>query len=550
MSSTTVLEQIGVIHAYATSANTEASTAMNDLKNMDFPYVTAGPVPYEPPAFIDPVVPSQPSEVSIGTAPDINAITVPDSPDKPTIREFADPSLLTPVIPDEPVLENAVWDPVELGTLFEAEMPTIPTLDYDTLAIDKTVPLLSINSPKNWEFSVDSVLISDDPVISAAITRLKNNIVYGGTGLSASVEADIWNRDLERNEQQLSDTTDKILSGWAKRGFSLPDGLLAHSLSEVQKEYMNKMLDRSREIAVKQAELEQSNLFKSLELTVNLAFKLVDARTRYAEYVFKGQEATAKFANEYIDLQIKTYNSMLDELKARVQVYEGLIRSDQLRVSIYKAQIDSELARISPNDQTVKIYAERNQVSIAKYRGVLDGNQTEAAIYNTEMQGVAIQESVNETRVKRYAEMIRAEMSKVERYKAEIDAMTAQLGVEKAKIESNRLQLEAWAQAANVKLEQFKGMVNVFTATSQTNVAVADLQAKQTEAAVRSSLSATELNVKLIEINNRSLQASAALRLEAAKTIASTAASRAAGAMAAAHASSTDAYSESKTITA
>ncbi|MBU2049351.1 MAG: hypothetical protein KKH61_10290, partial [Gammaproteobacteria bacterium] len=45
-------------------------------------------------------------------------------------------------------------------------------------------------------------------------------------------------------------------SMWAKKGWSLPDGLLAHSLSEVQKEYMNKGLDRSREIAIKQADLE------------------------------------------------------------------------------------------------------------------------------------------------------------------------------------------------------------------------------------------------------------------------------------------------------
>jgi len=547
MSESGVTAQITTINNYATTANTDAASAIDSLKDMDFPYTQAGPILYIPPEFDDPLVPSQPGSISIGSAPDVNAITEPASPTKPDIKTITDPSLIDPTMPDAAETQAAVLDNVTLGTLFSATMPDVPSINMDLLSLDISQPALHITAPTNWAFTIDDILIADDPMIKAMMDRLKDNIVNGGTGLSQSVENDIWNRDLERNELQLQDSMDKLTTAWAKKGFSLPDGLLAHSLSELQKEYLNKNLDRSREIAVKQAELEQNNLFKSMEIATNIAFKLVESNTRYAELAFKGQEATAKFANEYIDLQIKTYNSMLDEYKARIQVYEGLLRANQLKVAIYKEQIDSELARTSVNDQTVKIYAERNQVAIAKYRGVLDGNKINADIYNTEMQGVAIQENVNEVRVRRYAEMIRAEMSKIERYKVEVDAMMAELGVQREKVQVNKLQVEAWAQTAQAKIAEFNGMIEQFKAVSQTSVSVADLQTRQTEAALRANLAATELNIKLIEMNNRSLQTSAQLRMEAQKAISESAARRAAGAMAASSAQSTNAYSESKT---
>jgi hypothetical protein len=549
MSEASVTAQIAIIQGYADDAITAAESAITSLQDMDFPYVSIGPIPYDPPEWPDVVVPSIPSEVSIGSAPAVIDVTSPTLPTKPDLKTFDDPTMITPVIPSAPEKETPVWEDVDLGELLEAEIPTAPTVNIDLISLDVTIPKLNILAPTNWTFELDpNILISDDPMIQVALLRLKNNILYGGTGLSADVESAIWNRDIERNEQQLRDSMDKVSSAWAKKGFSLPDGLLANSISAIQLEYFNRNIDRSREIAIKQAELEQSNIFKSLELCVNLSTKLIDETIRYATLSLQCQEDIAKFSNEYIELQIKTYNSMLDEYKSRVQVYQALISANQAKISMYREQIAAELARLSINDQTIKVFSERNQVAIAKYRGKLDGNQISATIFNTEMQGVNIQEEINSTRVKRYAEMIQAEMAKIERYKVEVQAMEAELNTQRARVETNKLQIEAWQTAAQVKLEQFKGLVEVYSSTSRTNVSVADLQARQTEAELRSNLSATELSLKAAELNGRSLQTSSQLRLEAMKAISASAASRAAGAMAAASAQSSNSYGESKQL--
>jgi hypothetical protein len=235
-----VSSQMTTIQGWASSALSAANSALSNLGALDFP--VSYPTSYG--AFsltkISPTIASQPGGITIPTAPTVDTLVVPASPSKPTIPTTT------------------------LGAMLDISLPTVPVVDFPELSI--TVPTYSFSAPTNWAFDVSDILISDDPFIKAAIDRLTSNINNGGTGLSADVEAAIWARQKERDEQQLEDSTDKLTSMWAKKGFSLPDGLLASSLSDLQKEWMNKRLDVSRDISIKQAELEQSNLFKSLEL--------------------------------------------------------------------------------------------------------------------------------------------------------------------------------------------------------------------------------------------------------------------------------------------
>lgn len=470
----TVNANIVASQAWATSARDAAREAMNALVDVDYPYPTVGGIGYEPLQQIQPEKASPPSPISLSNAPIISQIEDIIKPDRPDL-----PSVV-------------------MGELLSISIPDVPIIEFPVLTIEP--PKYTISQPKNWEFEIGDILITDDPLIQASILRLKNNIEHGGTGLSADVESAIWDRDLERNEQALRDATDKIAVMWAKKGFSLPDGLLANSLSDIQKEYLNKRLDRSREIAVKQAELEQTNIFKSLDLAINLAFKLVDANTRYAELVFKGQEATAKFANEYVSLQIQTYQSLLEAYKATAQVHETMVRAQIAKVELYKAQIEGQQAIMGINEQTVKIYSEE----------------------------------------------LRATVVLMDRYKTEIDAMVAFLGSEKAKVEVNKLQMDAWAKNADVILAKYSGQIDMFKAQSQVNISTAELTSKVGEANLRASLSYSELVQKQIEANNRIDVATAGMRMEAAKAVAQHASTMAAGAMAGVTSGSSMSYGESR----
>lgn len=474
---TAVGTQITTINGYAQSALSAAEGALSALAAINFPNSYATSYSISGNAVYVPTSPSQPPGMAITTAPAIVSIIAPTKVTKPDIGT------------------------VSLGSLFAISLPNVPIVSFPALNVE--APIYSITQPTEWSFGVNSnILISDDPMIQAAINRLSDNIANGGTGLSADVEAAIWARGLEREEQQLEDSTSKVLSTWAKTGFSLPDGLLAHSLSEIQKEYMNKKIDRSREIEIKQAELEQANLFKSLELSIALAKELIGLLISYEELVFKGQEATARFANEYIDLQIKTYMSMVEAYRATAQVQEMLIRSEIAKVELYKAQLDGQRLIGEINQQTVKVYSEQLQATTIL----------------------------------------------IERYKTEVQAMVSELEVEKTKIEANKIQMDLWAKKADVEIARYNGAIELYKATSMFNVATAELQSKGVEANMRTTIAAVEANVRSFQVQETSMVAKAQIVMEAARGVAIAAGSMAAGAMAAASASSSIKYEESMSL--
>ena len=416
---------------------------------------------------------AQPGAIAIGTAPDLVALTLPITrPVKPT---YANPVL---------------------GEMREIVLPDIPTINFPT--IDITPPVYNIPAPKQWNFDVNNILISDDPLVMECINRLTNNIRYGGTGLTPAVEAAIWDRDLERNEQTLQDSTDKTVTAWAKMGFSLPDGMLAHSVAELQKEYENRRIDRSREIAIKQAELEQTNLFKSIELASGLMAHVIGLEIEYEKLVLQAQEFTAKYANEYIGMQIEVYKAQVEAYRIRAQVYETLIRSELAKVEVYKAQLEGQKLIGEINEQTVKIYSER-------------------------MRAISIL---------------------IDAYKSEIQAMTAELEMEKTKIEANKLQFDAWAKKADVAIAKYNGEVEMFKASSTVNISKAELMSKQWEAATRINMAGVELKVKSLEAANTSADRRAQITMGALKGVEDAYSSMASGLMAALSARASMSYSE------
>jgi hypothetical protein len=470
----TVTSLVGVFKDYATTAIVDAQTKLDKLAATEIPDAMMTYPGFPSITAITPLTAPQPTPPTVSAAPDIPNIAQVDIPTRP---EF---------------------DTVTLGTLLSITLPDIPSVEFPSL--NTVAPSYSITAPTQWSFSISDILITDDPMIQAAMTRLANNIANGGTGLSPTIEAAIWARDLERSEQQLSDSINKATSTWAKMGWSLPDGFLAHSMMEIHKEYLNRNLDRSREISIKQAELEQSNLFKSLEMSISLASQLIDMLIKYESLSLQVQEFTAKYANEYIDLQIKTYASLLDAYKAVAQVAEIQVRAQLAKVELYKAQIEGQSAVMAINEQTVKIYSEQ----------------------------------------------LRATQVLLDRYKTEIDAMTAILNSEKVKIEVNKIQMDAWAKEAEVNLGIFGGQVDLFKALSQQNIGVADLQGKLAQADLQAHISSIELLLKSVDAHNQLAMQAAQLRMETAKGVAQSAATFCAGAMAASSAHASIGYAESR----
>jgi len=208
------------LQGYATDAYNHSAAYLDALNN-----------------YVSEEINTTPPSISI----DVNQSVVIDpvlaeaKPDPPEDSEY-------PSLPAEPSVST-----FDFPTKPSYTLPTVPTLsdisipefiDGTIMTVSTSIPSMGFDVP-----SVSDISTTDAPLDSLFQTikaRLESNILNGGTMLDSSVEADIWNRDLERNEQALQDGIDKLTSQWAKLGFSVPDGLLAGSMIAINNEYTNK----------------------------------------------------------------------------------------------------------------------------------------------------------------------------------------------------------------------------------------------------------------------------------------------------------------------
>lgn len=482
-----------------------------------------------------------------GGAPSRPSISYPAPPAKPSYTVPTVPSLSPIVVPSPPGMQTPSMIYATMGNMLTLSIPGAPSISIPDLTIADPDPLTV--DPPTWSFSVEDILASDNEAVIAAIARLKDNIEKGGTGLTEAAEDAIWNRDLERMNQQLEDSTDKVLSMWAKKGFSLPDGLLAHSLMELQKDHANKLLDRSRDITIKQADLEQTNLFKSIELSVNLAFKLVEEMSRYQELHLRVQENTAKFFNEYLELKIKAHNDIVEVFKVRVAAYESTVRAQLAKAEIYKAQIEGELAKAGVNEAIAKQFLAETEAYVSSYKGVVEGNKSLADMYSAQVQGCLTQSQVNESLVKAYVAQIQANGTLIDAYKAEVEAMTAQIMAEKTKIDAYTAEVGGWAKGWEAHVASMNVGIESYKAYSVYNLGAVGLSKDFQVARVNRDIEKAKIGVLEAETIYKSLTGEIEVKLNAAKATAQAAASMAAGAMAALSAHAGITSSTTETIT-
>ena len=398
--------------------------------------------------------------------------TYPVMPEPPTVQDFS--------FPEEPVFT----------------MPTVPTLTDIVIPdfVDGTITPITSVLP-SIDFSVPTVGetqsggITYDELIETVRQKLTDNINDGGTMINPQVEADLWNRDRERREQALQDAIDNATATWARLGWNVPDGLLAGSLVALQKEYMNKDLDTSRETAVKQAELEQQGLFKTLELGVSLEQVIMTAENEYAKRVMEASKHTAEVTIEVYKQRVLQYNTMLEAFKADVAAYKTSIEAEMTRAEIYKSKVMALQTIAQIDESKIKIYT----AHVGAIGQLVD-------LYKTKVQAVAT--------------MYEAENQKIARFKAQIDAYVASL--------------EGITKKYMTSVEGFKAYVAAWATSTESQTKIKDLNMRGEIAQLEATMKAWEVQIKMIHENT-------SLKLEALKAVAQTSSNLAAGALSAAH---------------
>jgi len=173
-------------------------------------------------------------------------------------------------------------------------------------------------------------ILSVIELLTGIQAKLEYDLEHGSTGLNADVESEIWSRGEERDRIALDNAKDKIAAEWSKRGFALPDGALAAQLTQAETEYMNKRVDVSRDIAIKQAELSYQYSVVIIQQILAMEQILINATA-------EGNKSL-----------IEEYKADMDGYKSRIQgaveKLSGLLKAYEVGGSVYRSKAEAQAA--------------------------------------------------------------------------------------------------------------------------------------------------------------------------------------------------------------
>lgn len=399
----------------------------------------------------------QPSELSID-APTVQIDTFNESapvlvlPDAPTLSYGSVPSVpsISDVsIPDAPTV--AFPDVPTYLSLSSVAFAGIDTHE-EWLANLETIPTLTLAAPTPFSYSPGANYASEllDALKAKLLSRMS-----GGTGLSPAVEQAIWDRARDRETRIAQSNEDDINRQAEALGFNLPSGVLAAQLLEARQNYYDKLSELSRDIAVKQAELEQENLKQTIASAMQLEGQLID-------YSYKLEALSFEASKAYADNAIQSYNAAVDQFRALLtgyqtyaQAYDTIIKAQLAKVDVYKAQLDGEKTKADINNTLVQQYKAQIEAGMAQveiYRSQVGAAQTLVQLEQAKISAAGEQ-------VKAYVAQVNAETAKVEAYKAQVQAQSTLVEMYKTKATAFSARVGAQAEQAKAELARYNALV-------------------------------------------------------------------------------------------
>lgn len=216
--------------------------------------------------------------------------------------ELADP-------PQPPTIDTSFSDSLTLNL---GNLPTFPTVN---------------TIPPNLNFTPDTITIPD---VFGELTTLRAviaDMLATGTGLPADIEAAMWQRDVDRLNDDATKQFDEAANTWAMRGFMLPPGALIAAGLGVQRDLADRVAAQSRDVAIKQADLIQKNRQFAVDEGVKLA------------------QAEADVALKLVDAFIARANLRLQYVLGQLRAFEVAAQVDLARVQVVATVFETQLKR-------------------------------------------------------------------------------------------------------------------------------------------------------------------------------------------------------------
>ncbi len=545
---------------YASTAQAQLSTFLNALNTTIYqpPTLTVTWNSLAPPTLDEmPDAPALPV-IAFQDPGDLPGELVLDAPSF-TIDDFTEaPPTLT--IPSAPTLSYGVAPTVpSIGAVTLPDAPVVTMPDAPTLLTLSTPTFAGVDLREDWLTRLETIpeleLVEPTPYTynrgpeyaSALLGHLKTLLdarLNGGTGLPAAVEQALWDRARERETRTALANEAEVMRQREAAGFQLPSGVLAAQLRDAQKGYFDRLSELSRDISIKQADLEQQNLRETITAGIQLESQLITYSYQMEQLAFESAKAHADNAIAVHNAAVERFRALLQGYETYAQAYKTIIDGELAKVEVYKAQMQAEEVKANVNRALVESFKAQIEASLSSveiYRAQVSAAQTLVQLEQAkigaageQIRAYVAQVNAETAKIEAYKASVTAEQTKVEIYKTKAQAFSARVGAqaERARAEVSRYtalvqakggewdgyrarvaaegeRVRALASQSNALLDGYRAAATATVAKSEVHTKVWETQIKQYEAGQNITLQTAKINNDaLIATNNARVDAS------------------------------------------
>ncbi len=168
--------------------------------------------------------------------------------------------------------------------------------------------------------------------LMTAVEQWLASAIAGGTGVNATVEAQMWQRDRDRITAESLATSDEAVSAWAARGYPMPPGAALATLQALARKRTNDLNDQSRDVMVKSWDKEIDNVRFAVRTTIDYRSQAIQAAGDYIRAMALGPQLATQIATAASDAQARLIGAASSYYNARINVAQ-LAQEKNLRIT-------------------------------------------------------------------------------------------------------------------------------------------------------------------------------------------------------------------------
>jgi hypothetical protein len=384
-----------------------------------------------------PVFTAQIADINLNIAvPAPLVATVPTAPDLPAIVVPTAPPVVLPDVPN----------------LIGINVPTAPLLNLPTFnAVQPDSPLAPDFIFAFAEQAYTSGLLQD--------LRSQLDIWVNGaaTGLSPAVEQAIWDRGRAREVTASSRKMGESIRTFAARGFTKPPGALNLDIQQTLQDSQSLLSSQSRDVMIKQADLEQSNQKFAFETAWKIEEGLITYNSQIAQRAFEAAKYVQQIGIDIFHEAVGRYVADIQKYSANVEVFKAAIQEQLALLEIYKSELDGQ-----------RLISEINVQSVDIYKAEIDGVRAVIDVFRAQVDAANVSATINKTQIEAFAAMVGAYAETVRAKASEYDAYATQVKAEVSKADVFSAEASAYSSVVN----GFKAGVDALVAQKDIEIRV------------------------------------------------------------------------------